>query len=55
MVIPRFINDLSRNLFINNSIDENLFYLKFRFKLVKFSNFETPSPNNATPSVPIPL
>jgi hypothetical protein len=29
--------------------------MKFRFKLVKFSNFETPSPIIAAPSAPIEL
>jgi hypothetical protein len=29
------------------------FYQRFRFKLVKFCNFETPSPNFAAPSSPI--
>ncbi len=33
-------------------MNEN-FYLKPRFKLVKFSNFETPSPNFAAPLSPI--
>jgi hypothetical protein len=31
------------------------FYSKFRFKLVKLSNFETPSPIYAAPSAPIEL
>ncbi len=33
-------------------MNEN-FYWKFRIKVVKFSNFETPSPNFSAPSVPI--
>jgi hypothetical protein len=49
IVIPRFNKNLSRNLLINFYIDEN-FYSKFRFKLVKFINFETLSPNFAAPS-----
>ncbi len=35
-------------------MNEN-FYQIFRVKLVKLSNFETPSPNFAAPSAPIPL
>ncbi len=35
-------------------LNENL-YLKSRFKEVKFSNFETPSPNYSAPSEPIML
>ncbi len=31
------------------------FYSKFKFKVVKFSNFETPSPNFPALSSPIPL
>jgi hypothetical protein len=31
------------------------FYQKFKFKVVKFSNFETPSPNFPAPSTPILL
>ncbi len=31
------------------------FYSKFKFKVVKFSNFETPSPNFPAPSAPILL
>ncbi len=32
-------------------MNEN-FYLKSKFKVVKFSNFETPSPNFPAPSEP---
>jgi hypothetical protein len=39
---------------LKNSINQN-FYLKFRFKLVKFSYFVTTSLNIAAPSWPIPL
>ncbi len=28
-------------------------YVKFRFKMIKFSNFEIPKPNSAAPSAPI--
>jgi hypothetical protein len=54
-VIPRIINDLKRNLIINITINENIFYSKSRFKLVKYCNFETPSPNFAAPSASITL
>jgi hypothetical protein len=37
---------------INIPINEN-FYLNCRFKVVKFTNFETPSPNFAAPSLRI--
>jgi hypothetical protein len=53
-MIPRFINELRRILIINISMYEN-FYAKTRFKLVKFGNFETPSPNYSAPSAPISL
>ncbi len=43
-VIPRFINHFNEN-----------FYTKFRSKLVKFCNFETPSPNFTAPSASIPF
>jgi hypothetical protein len=39
---------------IINSINQN-FYLKFRLKVVKLSNFETNSPNFYAPSLPIRL
>ncbi len=39
---------------INIYINEN-FYEKFRLKVVKFSNFETPSPNFPAPLAPIPF
>ncbi len=32
-----------------------IFYVKFKFKLVKFTNFERPLPNFSAPSAPIPL
>ena len=35
-------------------MNEN-FYLNSRFKIVKFNNFETPSPNFAAPSASISL
>ena len=35
-------------------MNEN-FYLKSKFKVVKFSNFETPSPNYPAPLAPISL
>ncbi len=31
----------------------NIYYMKFRFKLVKFINLEMLSPNFAAPSAPI--
>jgi hypothetical protein len=34
---------------------KEIFYLKSRSKVVKFSNFDTPSPNFPAPSAPIPL
>jgi hypothetical protein len=42
------IINLRRYLIINISINE-IFYLKSRFKVVKFSNFEIPSPNLPAP------
>ncbi len=35
-------------------LNEN-FYLNFNYKMVKFSNFETPSPNLDAPISPIPF
>jgi hypothetical protein len=39
--------------FIYNYFYKWNFYKKFKFKLVKLSNFEMPSPNFAAPSSPI--
>jgi hypothetical protein len=41
-----------QKLNFKNLIKEN-FYQIFRFRLDKFSNFETPSPNYAAPTSPI--
>jgi hypothetical protein len=48
------IINLRKNYNNNISINEN-FYLISRFKVVKFSNFETPSTIFPAASAPIPL
>ena len=56
MILDYFISsnniNLRRNEIINISINEN-FYFKLRLRVVKFSNFEIPSPNFPAPSEPI--
>ncbi len=49
--IPSNIINLKKIIIL---IDEN-FYDKFTFKVVKFYNFENPSPNFSVPSEPILL
>jgi hypothetical protein len=50
-----FISSNNNNILrIKISIND-IFYLKSRFKIVKFSNLETPSPNFPDPSSPILL
>ncbi len=44
--------NLRKNKVINNSKNKN-YYSKLRFKVVKFSNLVTPSPNFPAPSEPI--
>jgi hypothetical protein len=50
------IINLSKIKIINISKNEN-FYDKFRFRVVKFSNFEIPTDNYVTPlaQIPVPL
>jgi hypothetical protein len=41
--------------FFDKDIIKNIYYYKFRIKIFKLSNFETPSANYANPFDPIPF